>query len=91
MLGVLTVLAGSTVIGASSTRPEEPRQKAAWRTVQRPQGYELAAHTQASITVAVTTDDNGTAEAIRVTYSIDGEQYVAETTTTIELSVTPCF
>ena len=81
------------VPGAVSTEPEGPWEEAAWETVQDPFKFEVQAHTQVSIAVAIDTtvaQRNGTAEAIRVKYSAGGRQYTAQTSTTIELSATSC-
>ncbi|WP_394250395.1 hypothetical protein [Arthrobacter pityocampae] len=81
------------VLGAGSTEPEDPQERAAWATAQQPGLFELSPGAAANAVVAVdkTTDAQGTAEAIRVTYSIDGQQYTADTTMTIELAATTCF
>lgn len=81
------------VLGAGSTEPDDPQQNAIWTTAQRPGAYQLPSGATASLVVAVdnTTAGHGTAEAIRVTYSVDGKQYTVDTTTTIELAETSCF
>lgn len=80
------------VLGAGSTEPEDPLAEAAWAAAVRPDSFELPAGAQANVVVAVRTviEAPGTAEGIRVTYSLDGRQYTSHTPMTIELSATSC-
>lgn len=90
---VIALQSGMSAIGSGSTVPTSPAQEKRWASRTDPDSVLLEPGNAANIVVALEREvgaQSGRASAIRVTYRVDQEEFVAESTTKIVLTSDKC-